>query len=688
MKKIKIGLAGNPNVGKSTIFNYLTNSNQHTGNWAGKTVENKVGMMKNRGDTYMIYDLPGTYSLLPHSEEEKVARDFLVFEEYDFNVVVCDASSLLRNLNLVLQLKEINKDLVLCLNLIDEAKKKNVVVDREKLEEMLGITVIECCAHDKNSLKNLKNELIKHGNNLKNKSSDQVAIVYPEVIEKAINSLSFRLLNYNIPVNNRWLALNILRGDEVIIDKVNAMIGENIIDDEIIKILDDFKLCLLQEDILINEIDDIIVDAINDRANYIYEQVVMVGKASFKEKYLDRIFTSKVLGIPIMLLFLGLIFLLTIKISNYPSEWLFSLFAKLEEILKGCLVDLRVPKIISDMLINGVYKVTTWVISVMLPPMMIFFPLFTLLEEFGYLPRIAFNLDGVFRRCSSCGKQSLTMAMGFGCNCVGITGARIIDSKRERLIAILTNCFIPCNGKFPTIIAIITMFFVGLNTSFKSLILSTGILLLIVLLGVFMTFLISKVLSKTLLAGYPSSFVLELTPYRRPRIVKTFVTSIFDRTLFVLFRAITVAIPAGFIIWLLANIDIGGVSILNNLVNFFDPFGRLFGVDGVIIVAFILGFPANEIIMPIILMCYLNTGTLVEYNSLIELKTLLIDNGWTIMTAISVIILFIMHYPCSTACLTIKKETDSWWYTFLACLVPTICGLLICFVINMFGTLL
>ena len=688
MKKIKIGLAGNPNVGKSTIFNYLTNSNQHTGNWAGKTVENKVGMMKNRGDTYMIYDLPGTYSLLPHSEEEKVARDFLVFEEYDFNVVVCDASSLLRNLNLVLQLKEINKDLVLCLNLIDEAKKKNVVVDREKLEEMLGITVIECCAHDKNSLKNLKNELIKHGNNLKNKSSDQVAIVYPEVIEKAINSLSFRLLNYNIPVNNRWLALNILRGDEVIIDKVNAMIGENIIDDEIIKILDDFKLCLLQEDILINEIDDIIVDAINDRANYIYEQVVMVGKASFKEKYLDRIFTSKVLGIPIMLLFLGLIFLLTIKISNYPSEWLFSLFAKLEEILKGCLVDLRVPKIISDMLINGVYKVTTWVISVMLPPMMIFFPLFTLLEEFGYLPRIAFNLDGVFRRCSSCGKQSLTMAMGFGCNCVGITGARIIDSKRERLIAILTNCFIPCNGKFPTIIAIITMFFVGLNTSFKSLILSTGILLLIVLLGVFMTFLISKVLSKTLLAGYPSSFVLELTPYRRPRIVKTFVTSIFDRTLFVLFRAITVAIPAGFIIWLLANIDIGGVSILNNLVNFFDPFGRLFGVHGVIIVAFILGFPANEIIMPIILMCYLNTGTLVEYNSLIELKTLLIDNGWTIMTAISVIILFIMHYPCSTACLTIKKETDSWWYTFLACLVPTICGLLICFVINMFGTLL
>ena len=389
-----------------------------------------------------------------------------------------------------------------------------------------------------------------------------------------------------------------------------------------------------------------------------------------------------------MLLFLGLIFLLTIKISNYPSEWLFSLFAKLEEILKGCLVDLRVPKIISDMLINGVYKVTTWVISVMLPPMMIFFPLFTLLEEFGYLPRIAFNLDGVFRRCSSCGKQSLTMAMGFGCNCVGITGARIIDSKRERLIAILTNCFIPCNGKFPTIIAIITMFFVGLNTSFKSLILSTGILLLIVLLGVFMTFLISKVLSKTLLAGYPSSFVLELTPYRRPRIVKTFITSIFDRTLFVLFRAITVAIPAGFIIWLLANIDIGGVSILNNLVNFFDPFGRLFGVDGVIIVAFILGFPANEIIMPIILMCYLNTGTLVEYNSLIELKTLLIDNGWTIMTAISVIILFIMHYPCSTACLTIKKETDSWWYTFLACLIPTICGLLICFVINMFGTLL
>ena len=322
----------------------------------------------------------------------------------------------------------------------------------------------------------------------------------------------------------------------------------------------------------------------------------------------------------------------------------------------------------------------------MLPPMMIFFPLFTLLEDLGYLPRIAFNVDKVFKKCSSCGKQALTMAMGFGCNAVGVCGARIIDSPRERLIAIITNSFVPCNGRFPTLIAIITMFLVGVNKGGS--VLSVIILMGVILFGIFMTFVVSKVLSKTLLKGVPSSFTLELPPYRKPQVGKVIVRSILDRTLFVLGRAVSIAIPAGLIIWMMANIKIGNISLLNHTSNFLDPFATLLGMDGVILLAFILGFPANEIVIPIIIMAYMATGTLTDYSNLNDLKTLLIDNGWTITTAISVMLFSLMHWPCSTTCLTIKKETKSNKWTFISILVPTLCGIVICFVFNLIMNLI
>ncbi|MEG1846671.1 MAG: nucleoside recognition domain-containing protein, partial [Oscillospiraceae bacterium] len=336
-----------------------------------------------------------------------------------------------------------------------------------------------------------------------------------------------------------------------------------------------------------------------------------------------------------------------------------------------------------DMLILGVFRVLAWVVSVMLPPMAIFFPMFTLLEDFGYLPRVAFNLDHHFRKAGTCGKQALTMCMGIGCNAVGITGARIIDSPRERLIAIITNNFMPCNGRFPTIISIITMFFIGGNISFFGSLYSTAILTFAIIFSVFITFQISKLLSKTLLKGVNSSFTLELPPYRKPQMGKVIVRSMLDRTIFVLGRAVVVAAPAGLIIWLLANISIGDASLLTHICEFLNPFAKLLGMDGVILTAFILGFPANEIVFPIIIMAYMATGNIMEFETLSELKMLLLSNGWTLATAISVILFSLMHWPCSTSLLTIKKETGSIKWTAVSFLVPTITGMAICFLFNL-----
>ena len=346
------------------------------------------------------------------------------------------------------------------------------------------------------------------------------------------------------------------------------------------------------------------------------------------------------------------------------------------------------PAPLTGALMDGVYRVLTWVVSVMLPPMAIFFPLFTLLEDFGYLPRVAFNLDHSFQKAGACGKQALTMCMGFGCNAAGVTGCRIIDSPRERLIAAVTNNFVPCNGRFPTIISIISMFFLGSIAAPLDSVLSAVLLALLIALAVGITFAVSRLLSKTILKGIPSSFTLELPPYRRPQIGKVIIRSIFDRTLFVLGRAAAVAAPAGLLIWLTANIYIGGESIFAHCAGFLDPAARLFGMDGIILLAFILGFPANETVLPIILMGYLATGTLTELGSTEVMRELLTANGWTWVTAVCVILFSLFHWPCSTTCITIKKETGSLKWALLSVALPTAVGLAICFIVNQTSNIL
>ena len=407
---------------------------------------------------------------------------------------------------------------------------------------------------------------------------------------------------------------------------------------------------------------------------------------SSRDRKIDRILTSKKFGIPIMILFLGIIFWITIVGANYPSEILFNIFNWIQDKLIALAKYIHCPTWISNLLINGIYQTLTWIIAVMLPPMAIFFPLFTILEDLGYLPRIAFNMDGFFKKACCSGKQMITMCMGFGCNACGVTGCRIIDSPRERLIAIITNNFVPCNGRFPFLITIATIFiagaFAGSNKILAS-VLSTLAVVVVIIFGIFLTLIISKILSKTILKGMPSSMVLELPPYRKPQFGKILVRSIFDRTLFVLGRAISVAAPAGLVIWLLANIGINGESLLSIIANFLNPFAKLMGLDGYILTAFILGIPANEIVLPIILMCYLKGGALVNIEDTVQIGQILIQNGWTMLTAINVMLFTILHFPCATTLLTIKKETGSWKWTLLSFVIPTICGIILCMATNL-----
>ena len=480
------------------------------------------------------------------------------------------------------------------------------------------------------------------------------------------------------------MALKLLEGDDTLLHAVGEYVGQELME---IPGLPDAVLLAKQHmadaGLSAERFKDVMVSCIVLRAEEMCSDAVFCDRACYnaRDRKLDRILTSKRTGFPIMLALLLVVFWLTITGANYPSQWLADGLFWVQDRLTDFFTWMHAPAWLHGVLVLGVYRVLAWVVSVMLPPMAIFFPLFTLLEDFGYLPRIAFNLDKYFKKACACGKQALTMCMGFGCNAAGVVGCRIIDSPRERLIATITNNFVPCNGRFPTLIAIITMFFVGTAGGFASSFLSALGLTLVILLGVGMTLLVSRLLSKTILKGVPSSFTLELPPYRTPQVGKVIVRSIFDRTLFVLGRAAAVAAPAGLIIWVMANVTVGDMSLLAHCSQFLDPFGRLLGLDGTILMAFILGFPANEIVIPIIIMAYMAQGSLTDMSNLAELHTLLTNNGWTWLTAVCTMLFSLMHWPCSTTCMTIHKETQSLKWTAVSFAVPTVIGMLVCLLV-------
>ncbi len=661
-----VALAGNPNVGKSTVFNALTGMHQHTGNWTGKTVQTAMGYHEQDGKRYRIVDLPGCYSLCAHSAEEECARDFLCFGRADGVIIVCDATHLERNLGLVLQILEIAARAVVVLNLMDEAKRLRIDVDPERLSRRLGVPVVAASAVKGEGIHEILSAVCKAA------PVTTSPISYTEEIESAVACISDALIPYESDAHRRrFFALRLLEGDFT--DKFSTKDVENATEK---------ALSALREQGITREmLSEEIASHIMRTASSLSKEIAGGAQIHTAFSRADRILTSRILGVPIMLALLIFVFWLTAVGANFPSSWLSSLFSLGEKPLLSFLSAILLPPMLCDLIVYGVYRTLTWIVSVMLPPMLIFFPLFTILEDVGYLPRVAFNLDGVFCRCGACGKQGLTMCMGLGCNAVGVTGARIIDSRRERLLAILTNAFIPCNGRFPAILAISALFFAGMGGA--STIVGAVVSAAVIALGVCMTFVFSWLLSRTLLRGESQSFILELPPYRRPQLGRILVRSFLDRTLFILGRAVTVAIPAGVVIWLVSHIEVGGGTVAAHLCSFLDPIGRCMGVDGVILLAFCLGLPANEIVLPLCMMLYRADGVLSETAVGASLMETLVQNGWTWQTAVCFLILTVMHSPCATTLLSVRRETGQTRWMLLAFLIPTVSGVLLCMLLSL-----
>ena len=591
-----VALAGNPNVGKSTVFNALTGMRQHTGNWAGKTVGCACGRCRSAREQYLLVDLPGTYSLQPLSAEEAVACDFVRGGKAEAVVVVCDATCLERTLVLALQMHSVTPNTIVCVNLLDEARHKRIRIDLPALQAQLGMPVVGVTARKKKTLRALLDAL-------------DAVMAAPQPRPDGVPEA----------------------GDPA----------------------DDVR-----------------------RAEAICRAAVRRETPEYaaRDRRLDRLLTSRATGYPIMLLGLAAVLWLTIAGANAPSEWLAHFFGWVQGRFSALLIFLHAPPWLQGLLVDGMFRTLAWVVAVMLPPMAIFFPLFTLLEDAGYLPRVAYNLDRPFQACRACGKQALTMCMGLGCNAAGVVGCRIIDSERERLLAVLTNSLMPCNGRFPALIALMTMFFSLSGSTLTAALLLTAALTLCVGL----TFGATWLLSATVLRGKPSAFALELPPYRAPQVGQVLVRSVFDRTLFVLGRAAAVAAPAGMVLWALANAHPGGVSLLTRCAAALNPLGQAMGMDGVLLLAFVLGFPANEIVLPIAVMGYLAQGSLSDALGLAQMHALLTANGWTWTTAVSAVLFFLLHWPCSTTLWTIRRETGSAKWTLLAALLPTALGMALC----------
>jgi ferrous iron transport protein B len=673
-----IALAGNPNTGKSTIFNQLTGLRQHTGNWPGKTVTRAEGSFKHEAKTIKVVDLPGTYSLQAASTDEEVARDFLLFGQPDVTVVVLDATRLERNLNLALQVLEVTDRVVVALNLMDEARRHGIGVDPAALSRELGVPVIPMAARQGTGIQALRDAILGVASGAIPTTPRRLKKL-PVEVETAIADVlpAIAAAQPDLP-NARWVALRLLSGDVQVAKAVHSPQIEAAVMATRWRLAPDFE--------------DRLSAAIYADAERIVHASQVTGLRRARvdfDKHLDRLLTSRWTGFPLMIFLLAVVFWLTIAGANVPSAMLASLLVDtLHPALKSLGAGIGLPWWLNGFLFDGMYLATAWVIAVMLPPMAIFFPLFTLLEDFGYLPRVAFNMDRVFQRVGAHGKQALTMCMGFGCNAAGVVATRVIDSPRERLVAIITNNFSLCNGRWPTQILIASIFLGALAPPHLAGVTAAGAVVGVALLGVFFMLAASWLLTRTVLRGEATSFSLELPPYRPPRVLQTLYTSLIDRTAIVLWRAVVFALPAGAVIWLISNITFGGASLATHIVHSLNPIGLFMGLNGVILLAYVVAIPANEIVIPTVLMLTVHTlgltgigagdGVMFELDDQDAVKGLLTAAGWTTLTGVNLMLFSLLHNPCSTTIYTIYKETKSARWTTVATLMPVGLGLVVC----------